>query len=68
MFEMKNLSVIMGLFDHLNKQNSKTYIEYFNAESGVIKLSDKLELNVADVNSADDLERRLNGSVESLNR
>ena len=45
----------MGLFDHLNKNNSKTFIEHFDAETGIIKLSDHLELNVKTIFSAKDL-------------
>jgi hypothetical protein len=52
---MKNLSVLMGVFDHLNKNKSKTFIEHFDSETGVITLSGNLELNVKKVTSAKDL-------------
>ncbi len=57
---MENLSVLMVLFDHLNKQNSKTFIEHFDSETGVIKFSDQLELNVKQVTTVNDLELYLN--------
>jgi hypothetical protein len=62
---MENLSVLMELFNHLNKSNSKTFIEHFDSEAGIIKLSDHLELNVNHLISREDIVSFLGSKMNS---
>jgi hypothetical protein len=64
---MENLSFLMELFNHLNRSNSKTFIEHFDVETGVIKLSDHLVLNAKQLMSREGIINFVDCSMEFKN-
>jgi len=43
---MKNLGILMSVFDYLNENNSSVFIEHFEAITGEIRFSNQKELNI----------------------
>jgi len=42
---MKNLGILMSVFDYLNENNSSVFIEHFEANTGEMRFSNQKELN-----------------------